>query len=165
MYVCAYTNICTQTHITCMLLLAWKHKHTSSFTWKNPPLTPIPAHTQAQTAISVVWRLTTLWESSDLMLCWPFPMGIFSSVSVWRHRAGTITITGKKTWPLSLLLSLSVSHSGCLSPSLKGFVAFWKSHFCLCSGTHINRCVATCRRTRKQRLSKQVFHNSVSRFA
>lgn len=88
------------------------------------------------------------------MLCWPFPMGIFSSESVWRHRAGTISIAGKNTWPLSLsyflCLSLPPNVSLTLSPSLKGFVAFWKSHFCLCSGTHTNRCVATCRRTRKQ---------------
>lgn len=164
MYACVYANTCTQTHLHAFIgMKAHYHSH------EKPPLTPIPAHTRAQTAISVVWRLTTLWESSDLMLCWPFPTGIFSSVSVWRHRAGTISITGKNTSPLSLLLSLSVSRYGCLShsfsPSLKGFVAFWKSHFCLCSGTHTNRCVATCRRTRKQRLSKQVFHNSVSRFA
>lgn len=159
---CVYTNA--------NVCFYWnkKHKHTLIIHMKSP-LNPHPCpHTRAQTAISVVWRLTTLWESSDLMLCWPFPMGIFSSVSVWRHRAGTISIAGKNTWPLSLLFSLSVSYSDCvshsLSPSLKGFVAFWKSHFCLCSGTHTNRCVATCRRTRKQRLSKQVFHNSVSRF-
>ncbi len=120
MYACAYTNTCTQTHITCMLLLAWKHKHTSSFTWKKPPLTPSPAHTRAQTAISVVWRLTTLWESSDLMLCWPFPMGIFSSVSVWRHRAGMITITGKK-------LGLSLSYFLCLSLTPAVSLPLWRA--------------------------------------